>query len=215
VRVIELLGPPGSGKSTLAERLGDVDGYVVVKDHELGDLPALLRAAAAAWPMLVHRPPPGVTRTRWVAWVGRVAGVDEVVRRRAHTRARLLVLDQGPAYTLGRMADACATGRASDWWHHRLVAYAALLDAVVLLDADPQTLRERVVGRAKEHAVLTLDERGSAEYLAEAAHGSRVVAAWLESAGVPVVRLDTARISPDDGCRALEDAVLGRATGTE
>ena len=85
--------------------------------------------------------------------------------------------------------------------------------AVVLLHAGPQTLRERVVGRAKEHTVLTLDEPGSAEYLADAAHGSRVVAAWLEPAGVRVVRLDMARISPDDGCRALEDALLGRATG--
>jgi len=216
VRVIELLGPPGSGKSTLAARLGVLDGSKVVKDHSPGDLPALLRGIASAGTVLARRPPAGVSRTRWVAWAGRVAAVEDVVGVREARGAQLVVLDQGPAYTLWRMADGCRSRRAAGWWHGQLAAYAQLLDTLVLLDADPLVLYDRLRVRGKDHpGARRLDECSFREDVAEATHGYRVMAAWLELAGVPVVRLDTSRVTLEGGFRAVHDIVRPQPSGTE
>jgi hypothetical protein len=215
VRVVELLGPPGSGKSALGERLARLDGCVVVKDHDRGDLPVLLRSALAAGPVLAHRPPPGVGHARWVAWGGRLVAADEVVRRRATKGARTVVLDQGPAYTLGRLTDLCTTRNGADWWHRQLHGCADLLDSLVLLDADRRTLLERLHTRPKDHAALGLDEHGAEDYLATAQHDCRVMASWLEFVGVPVVRLDTSRITADEGCATLRPLVTHQPTGRE
>lgn len=215
VRVVELLGPPGSGKSALGERLARLDGYVVVKDHERGDLPALLRSALAAHPVLTHRPPPGVGSARWVAWGGRLLAADELVRRRAARGARTVLLDQGPAYTLGRLTDLCRTRRGADWWHHQLRSSTDVLDTLVLLDADRPTLLQRLRTRPKDHAALGLDERDADDYLAAAQHDCRVMACWLEFLGVPVVRLDTSQLTADQACAALLPLVTHQPTGRE
>ena len=215
MRVIELLGPPGSGKSTLAARLAVLDGCQVVKDHRPGDLPVLLRGIASAGPVLARRPPAGVTRTRWLAWAGRVAAVEDVVGAREARGARLVVLDQGPAYTLGRMAEGCRSRQAAGWWHGQLAAYAQLLDTLVLLDADPLVLFDRLRERGKDHPGASLDECRFREHVADAAHDCRVMAAWLESAGVPVVRLDTSRVTLEGGFRTVHDIVRPQPSGTE
>ena len=215
MRVIELLGPPGSGKSTLAARLAVLDGCQVVKDHAPGDLPALLRGIASAGTVLARRPPAGVTRTRWLAWAGRVAAVEDVVGVREARGAQLVVLDQGPAYTLGRMADGCCSRRAAGWWHGQLAAYAQLLDTLVLLDADPLVLYDRLRVRGKDHPGARLDECRFREQVADATLGCRVMAAWLELAGVPVVRLDTSRVTLEGGFRAVQDIVRPQPSGTE
>ena len=53
------MGAPGSGKTTLARLLEDEPRLVVVKDHERGDLPALLRGVLAALPVLGASPTQG------------------------------------------------------------------------------------------------------------------------------------------------------------
>ena len=215
MRVLELLGPPGSGKSSLATRLAALEGHVVVKDHSPGDLPVLLRSIVSAKPVLTRRPPPGVSRTRWVAWAGRLVAADEVVRRRARSGARVVVLDQGPAYTLGRLTDVRRSRTGSQWWHRQLTASAALLDVLVLLDAVLATLVELLHGRAKYHAELALDERAVDDYLADAQYDCRVIASWLEAAGVRVVRLDTSRVTADEACATLRELVRSEPTGSE
>ena len=123
--------------------------------------------------------------------------------------------DQGPAYTLGRLTDVRRSRTGSEWWHRQLTASAALLDVLVLLDADRQTLVERLHGRAKDHAALALDERAVDDYLADAQYDCRVIASWLEAAGVRVVRLDTSRVTADEACATLRELVRSEPTGSE
>ena len=150
--VLELMGAPGSGKTTMARRLEDEPGIVVVKDHETGDLPALLRGVLVAHPVLGASPVEGVSRVRWAAWAGRVTAAADIVERRVDAGAQVVVLDQGPAYTLTRMAPVRRSHAAATWWDHRLRCWADLLAGVVLLDADADVLLERIRARPKHHA---------------------------------------------------------------
>jgi len=208
--VLELMGAPGSGKTTVARRLEDEPGLVVVKDHEIGDLPVLLRGLLTALPVLGADPGLGISRVRWAAWAGRVAAAPDVVGRRLHRGARLVVLDQGPAYTLGRMASARRSPAVTTWWEERLRSCADLLGGVVLLDADAATLRDRVRARPKHHAARDLAAEAALTMLQEEREGCREMAEQLERRGVPVVRMDTTSINVDGQLRALRDILFGQ-----
>lgn len=191
--VVELLGVPASGKSSLASALAALQGAVVVKEHRAGDLPALLGGVVRATPVLLARPPSGTNRLRWVAWSGRLAAAPAVVER--HRKADLVVLDQGPAYTLGRMLDVRQTERGNRWWEGRVRETARTLDLLVLLEASSTIVTERLHGRPKHHRAATLDASAAAGYLAAERETCRAVVDGLGRAGTPVLHLDTGRLS--------------------
>jgi hypothetical protein len=201
--VIELLGAPAAGKSGLAEALGASPDTVVVKDHARRDLPALLRAATRAWPALLSDPPPGTSRLRWAAWAGRLGAAPVVAGHRSASGTRLVVLDQGPAYTLGRMLDVRRAPRGSHWWHRQACETARLLDLLVVLDARPELLAERLRARHKQHRADDLDPAGTARYLTSEQQTCRAVADALGRAGARVLYLDTGRLTVEEQVEAV------------
>jgi hypothetical protein len=210
--VLELMGPPGSGKTTLARRLEDEPFLVVLKDHRRGDLPALLRGVLAALPVLGTRPDEGVSRVRWAAWAGRVTAAPHLVRRRVDAGARVVVLDQGPAYTLGRMASVRRSPGAATWWEDRLRSCADLLAGVVLLDTDAHTLLQRVRTRPKQHVARGPATDTALRMLQGERERCRAIAERLERRGVPVVRLDTGLLEVDDQLHEVRAALFRRPT---
>lgn len=188
VRVVELLGPPASGKSSVAAGLAATPGVVVLKEHRRSDLPALASSVVGAWPVLWTRPPAGVGRIRWAAWAGRLGAAPRTVQRRRAPRT-VVLLDQGPAYTLGRMEQLRDDPLASDWWQARVDMSAQLLDVLVVLDADAATLAQRLHARPKAHVARTLDEVAAVDYLDGERARCRLVADAHEAAGGRVLRL--------------------------
>lgn len=211
-RVVELLGPPGSGKSTLAAELTATEGAVLVKDHGLRDLPALVRSARHAGAAYFVQRPPGVPASRHAAWLVRLGAVAEVVARHAREGATLVVLDQGPAYTLGRLRHLCVTSTGRVWWGRQALATAHLLDLVVLLEADPAVLVGRVHRRDKNHQVQTLDAPAAAAYVREEQHRARVVAQVLGRAGAPCLELVTDTGDPVEAIARILDRLAPERT---
>lgn len=193
--VVELLGVPASGKSSLATALAGLPGVTVVKEHHRRDLPALALSVARSWPVLLAPIPADVSRSRWVAWAGRLGASPEVVRRHLSGGATTIVLDQGPAYSLGRMVGVRRTARGNAWWCERSTECAALLDLLVVLDADPATLTERLHSRDKKHLASSFDDEHAREYLLTEQATCRLVADALVDAGAAVMYLDTSRMS--------------------
>ncbi len=210
--VLELMGAPGSGKTTVARRLEGEPGLVVVKDHEIGDLPVLLRGLMTALPVLGATPVEGVSRVRWAAWAGRVTAAPDVVGRRLAGGARLVLLDQGPVYTLGRMASARRSPAIAKWWEQRLRSCADLLGGIVLLDADAATLLERVRARTKPHAAREMAAEAALPMLQGERERCWEMAEHLERRGVRVMRVDTARSDVDDQLRQLREVLFGQPT---
>jgi cytidylate kinase len=206
-RVIEVLGPPGSGKSTLAAGLTAPDGSVLVKDHGLRDLPALARATRRAGSAYFLQRPAGVSAARHAAWLVRLGAAADVVARHAREGADLVVLDQGPAYTLGRLRHLCVTRHGSAWWVRHAVTTARLLDLVVVLDADAATLARRVHDRDKPHVAQRLGSRDLLEYLQQEQHRARVVSDVLARAGAQCLVLPTDIGSPHDTVRAVLERI--------
>lgn len=201
--VIELLGVPAAGKSGLAEALGGTPGTVVVKDHSRRDLPALVLAATRAWPVLLADPPPGTSRLRWAAWAGRLGAAPDVAGRRGASGGRLVVLDQGPAYTLGRMLDVRRGHRGNHWWHRQACETARLLDLLVVLDAAPEILVQRLGDRAKRHLADGMAPEWTTRYLATEQQTCRAVADALGRAGARVLYLDTGRLTVEEQVEAV------------
>jgi shikimate kinase len=193
--VVELLGPPGVGKSGLAEALAQVAGVSVVKNHGRHDVAAAAAAVPHALPVALSHPPDGVDRVRWAAWAGRLAAAPRVARHRLAAGASTVVFDQGAAYTLVRMLDLRGHPSGRTWWWRRSMETADLLDLLVVLDADTETLLQRVRGRDKAHLVDGKTADATREYLTRERTACHEVADVLAREGANARRVITTEVS--------------------
>jgi broad-specificity NMP kinase len=195
--VVELLGAPGSGKTRLASALGELPGVAVVKDHQRGDLSTLAWSLARSWPVAVT-PPEHVDRVRWAAWAGRVTAASHIARSRLDGGARAVVFDQGAAYTLMRMTQLRTRHHGSVWWWSRALETARLLDLVLVLDADTETLAHRLGERRKDHHADAMPAERLRAYLDTERRACHAVADVLAREGAEARRIVTTESSIDD-----------------
>jgi cytidylate kinase len=193
--VVELLGPPGAGKSGLARALGEIAGVTIVKDHNRHDVAAAARSVPHALPVALSHPPEGVDRVRWAAWAGRLAAAPRVARHRLADGAGTVVFDQGAAYTLVRMLEVRRYPAGNAWWWRRSIETADLLDLLVILDADTETLLHRIGSRDKAHRVGGQPAEVVRGYLARERASCHLVADVLAREGTHARRVITTEVS--------------------
>ena len=204
-RVIELVGVAAVGKSTLlralAARSGRVAAGVPLPRHL--QLRCGVAQLARLLPSWLGRSPSGRFLTREeLRGMGYVDGWwHELARGRQ--RAALTVLDHGPVFRLTRLrvfGPPLVESAAFRAWHERAVArWAALLDAVVWLDAPDDTLRERIETRSQRHHVKGAADEEQRRFLERYRAGYEEILAELARAGGPErLRFDTSRASPDE-----------------
>lgn len=208
--VIELVGPAGSGKTTVVSCMAAQPDVHVVSSVGLAESWAQQCAAAArAAPRIARTVAGGRTSTRQVAWIARLMALAALSRRPGND---VLVLDQGPLYTLSRLR-AARPALGDDRWNTRQITnWARLLDVVVVLDAADHELVARIRARDKDHVVKAAShDEAMAAVARQRAELEHVVAASAAH-GLEVLRFRT----DDLAVEQIADRVLAasrRATG--
>lgn len=204
----EVLGAPGAGKSTLLSALsqGPGDVVAVTRYRSPAAAPAYLRAAVHLAPRLLPEVMAGRTTRQRLNWALRLNASATVLRQHTRVDARLVLFDQGPVYTLVRLAQA--QGRDA-WWHTQAARWSGLLDVLVVVDAPDELLLERLVTRAKAHAYTSLDPADALQAIARDRDTCSAVIDVLSSQDhAPVVhRIDTARVALADAVRDVRALV--------
>jgi len=156
-RIIELIGPAGAGKSEVAACLARVPDVLCtsmwfVPRTELAWAAVCTIPSALA---LVRR-----ARTplyRELVHIARLRALLNFLDREELSRYRLVVVDEGPIYTLSWLRvighPMFADSRTGSWRRYIAALWAAELDEIVQLDAPDAVLGQRLRTRAKRHAL--------------------------------------------------------------
>lgn len=214
--VAEVVGPPGAGKSTLLAGLAAADPRLRTISRYRGarHIPSYVYSAAA-----VGRVVPGVLgrrdlrqQARWMTRLEASAGILETTCAGVDGP---VLFDQGPAYTLARLAGAARPvsdgPRYQRWRARKVEQWAAIFSVVVVLDAPDDLLLQRVVEREKAHPIELLGARAARAELARQRQGLDVTLRELADAGgPPIVRVDTGSASVPDLVDRVSAVLAGR-----
>jgi len=208
-RLVEILGPAGAGKSTLCRALADASPRI--HPDNFPSVRNIMDSPFFAWNGL--RTLPGVLRLpggdnrritrREFAWLSILNGWPELLQKQMQTDQRTILLDQGPVYL---MTEICAFGpeslrnrppeRALQPVYSK---WAAVLDAIVWLDAPNDVLARRIRGRKKEHIVKGQSAATAFAFMDQfrAAYARILSLLTTEKCHFRLFRFDTSQQSPD------------------
>jgi len=207
--VIELVGPAGVGKTTLALQL-EAQGKAVL--GSMWEVPTVLLARSAirqlSEALALYRET-GVVAWDEVKHFARLDALHASLVRPGRNGHRLVVLDEGPVYTLSWLQvighQRLRNGGAKRWWWDTLRRWARTLDAVVLLDAPDPVLASRIRERDKPHLMKDRSLREIAGFSAAyRAATDRVLAGLTACGGPPLLTLETS----DEPSERLSERLL-------
>ncbi len=155
--VIELVGPAGVGKTTLSLQL-EASGQGLRGTIWFVPLVRLARSTLRQVPtaFTLYRE---TGRLLWdeVKHLARLDALHASLRAPRWQGARMVVLDEGPVYTLSWLQvighPRFRGGPPPSFWEHTLQRWSRSLDAVVVLDAPDHVLTDRIRTRDKPHLV--------------------------------------------------------------
>lgn len=201
--VVELVGPAGAGKTALLRALG-ADPRVRAGVHidRIRLFPVLLLHAARFLPLAIGL----LTRGREHAWRGllhfvRLRALPRTIARAAAAGdIDVILLDEGPVFSLGRLSVFQEADRRGGLparaWHAELARWASLLDAVIWIDAPDVVLAERIRTRTKQHQIKGGTDAEMAGFLARYRQAYREIRERLTGGGrIKMVQLDTSGLA--------------------
>lgn len=214
--VSEIIGPAGAGKTTLLEAL-ERHGREVSTIHEFrkpSHLPAYLRAAGSTLSDVIRRPAEALNELSAanIHRVNRVKAATEILGRLKRRERGFVVVDQGPVYTLARVSTdisdaARRTGRSPDArrrWFDLESDLAKVVDLLILLDADDDTLVRRIQTRSKAHSVKHETEENARAYVQrQRAYCQRAVDRLGSIHRVQVIRCEEPGLTTDARVRRI------------
>ncbi len=212
--LVEIVGAAGAGKTTLLSTLRASGQPIeaVFSFRQLVYAPYFTKAIIETLPFLVRQWVNGQSHSRKVMlWLIRLSATYQILQRQIQQPGqRIIVLDQGPIYMLMRLVEYGATQGSNEaldrWWHQSLVAWAKLLDLVILLDADENVLVQRVFERSKDHFAKDKPEAEAKEIILRHRRLYRQVVDQLTDSGkTRLLYFDTGSYSVD---QLLEKTVL-------
>jgi hypothetical protein len=207
--VVELVGPAGAGKTTLLQVLSQSDPKVLIGAHpqirNIGHLPFFIWNALLLLPVFL-RLFQNRERLTWpdIARVIRLKGWPRFLGRQMSNVGQVIILDQGPVYTLATLRGFGPEGLNSQglerWWHGMLKQWASILDMIIWLDAPNTVLMTRINTRGKVHSVKGKSDQAAFEFLAQyrAAYEEVISMLSINASGPKVLRFDTAQVSLDE-----------------
>jgi deoxyadenosine/deoxycytidine kinase len=197
--VVEIVGPAGAGKTALLRTMGRDSriraGLRIERTRHffemLAHTAALIPAAVALlgdgrgpfWPGLLH--------------FVRLRTLPQAIARAAAERPGVILLDEGPVFSLGRLSVFQQANQGGDrlarHWRAEVNRWTKLLDGVIWIDAADPVLAERIRTRRKEHRVKGGSDSEVTSFLNRYRVAYREILSVLRESGrVRVVEIDTA-----------------------
>jgi shikimate kinase len=161
-RIVEFVGPAGAGKTTLCKLLNLSRGVRLSNFpdvRKVTNIPFFILHGLQLTPVLAHifRFDDGRLRRREIAWLTILNGWHMVLQQELKKNNDIILLDQGPVYLLSEISgfgpDCLKEEGMEQIWRIWYRQWAAILDAVVWLDAADEDLLKRIQNREKEHIV--------------------------------------------------------------